>query len=177
MTGLDEKIDSILEIAVIITDIEFNVLEEYHRVVFQPQSVVDNMNSWCKKTHGGSGLTAAVAHGTPLSTVQNDLLAIIQRRYSEKDQIVIAGNSVNNDRRFVDKYLPELAKRLHYRQVDVTSYKEIFREKYGVIFQKANAHRAIDDIYESIRELKFYLSYVNIQRETAKPSASTQPNK
>jgi oligoribonuclease len=162
MTGLDETQDSILEVAVVITDIEFKTLEEYHRVVFQPAEVLENMNDWCKKTHGESGLTALVASGTPLATVEKELVELVNRHYSAKDRVVLCGNSVGNDKRFVDRYMPELAKRLHYRLIDVTSFKEIFREKYGVNFSKGNTHRAVDDIHESIRELQLYLSFVQV---------------
>ena len=75
--------------------------------------------------------------------------------------MVLVGNSVGNDRRFIDRFMPEVAKRLHYRLIDVSSFKEVFRNKYGLSFQKKNAHRAVGDILESIHELKFYLSFVN----------------
>lgn len=164
MTGLDEKADSILEVAIVITDIDFKPLEEYHRIVFQPQAVLEKMNDWCKKTHGDSGLTAAVPNGTPLSQVEKEVLALIEKHYKSSDRVVLAGNSVGNDKRFIDAYLPEVAKRLHYRLIDVSSFKEIFREKYGLNFGKGNKHRAIDDIHESIKELSFYLSYVNVKK-------------
>jgi oligoribonuclease len=160
MTGLDEKVDHILEVAVVVTDMDFNPLEEYHRVVFQPPAVLEGMNDWCKKTHGESGLTAAVPNGTALAQVEKDLLALIDRHFGGKERVVLTGNSVGNDKRFLDAYMLELAKRLHYRIVDVSSFKEIFREKWGIQFQKGNAHRAVDDIHESIRELKSYLSLV-----------------
>ena len=162
MTGLDDQTDSILEVAAVVTDIELKPLEEYHRVVFQPKEVLDGMNDWCKKTHGESGLTAAVPQGTPLQTVEAELVALFSRHWSGGDRIVLAGNSVGNDRRFIDRYMPLVAKRLHYRLIDVSSFKEIFRERYNIGFPKGNAHRAVDDIHESIRELSFYLSFVQI---------------
>jgi oligoribonuclease len=171
MTGLDDVKDSILEVAVVVTDWEFKPLEQYHRVVFQPKEVLEGMNDWCKKTHGDSGLTAAVPNGTPLATVEKELLELIGRHYSSRDRVVLAGNSVGNDKRFVDRYMPELAKRLHYRLVDISSFKEVYREKYGVDFKKGNAHRAVDDILESIRELQHYLSFVKMP-ET--PKAGTE---
>lgn len=164
MTGLDEKIDTILEVAVIITDVDFKPLEEYHRVVFQPPHVLESMNDWCKKTHGESGLTVAVATGTPLETVEKELIELVSRHYGASERIVLCGNSVGQDKRFIDKYMPELAKRLHYRLIDVSSFKEIFREKYAVNFAKtANRHRALEDIHESIRELGTYLAFVKIE--------------
>jgi len=160
MTGLDDLKDSILEVAAIVTDVELKPLEEYHRVVFQPPEVLENMNDWCKKTHGESGLTAAIPQGTPLPQVEKELLELISRHFSEKERPVLCGNSIGNDRRFIDRYTPELARRLHYRMIDVSSFKEVFRDRYQIEFKKKNSHRAVDDILESIRELEHYLSYV-----------------
>lgn len=162
MTGLDIPQDCILEVAVVVTDLNLQPLEEYHRVVYQPPEVLLAMHDWCKKTHGESGLTAAVPKGVPLAQVETEMLQLIQRHFSSQDRVVLVGNSVGNDKRFIDHYLLEVAKRLHYRVVDVSSFKEIFREKYRLSFEKKNAHRAVDDIHESIKELSFYLSYVKI---------------
>src|SRR3954470_4392195 len=164
MTGLDDLTDKILEIAVVITDLELKAVETYHRIVFQPPEVLESMNDWCKKTHGESGLTALIPSGTPLATVEKEVLELIGRHFPANERVVLCGNSVGNDKRFIDRYMPEAAKRLHYRLIDVSSFKEIFREKYGVNFQKGNAHRAVDDILESIRELSFYLGYVNVPK-------------
>jgi len=171
MTGLDEQIDSILELAAVITDTELKPLEEYHRVVFQPDEVLKNMNDWCKKTHGDSGLTAAVPKGAPLATVETELLEILGRHFATSDRIVLAGNSIGNDRRFIDRYMPELAKRLHYRVIDVSSFKEVFRERFKIHFPKGNAHRAVDDIHESIRELAHYLSFVQVPAPAEKAAS------
>ena len=170
MTGLDEHVDHILEVAVVVTDIDLKPLEQYHRVVFQPQDVIDRMNDWCKKTHGESGLTAAIPTGTPLEVVEKELIALASRHFGGKERIVLAGNSVGNDQRFINKYMPELTKRLHYRLIDVSSFKEIYREKYHLQFEKKNAHRAVDDIFESIKELEYYLSFVKVP-EKPKDSA------
>jgi len=167
MTGLDDKTDSILEVAAVVTDVNLNTLEEYHRVVFQPAEVLDKMNDWCKKTHGESGLTAAVPFGTPLTTVEKELMALAARHFTSKDRIVLAGNSVSNDRRFIDAYMPQFTQLLHYRILDVSSFKEVFREKYSLSFEKKNTHRAVEDILESIRELSFYLSHVTIPEKTS----------
>lgn len=160
MTGLDDAVDSIIEVAVVITDSQLTPLETLHRVVFQPQEVLERMNDWCKKTHGESGLTAAIPGGTPLSQVEDELLQLIQRHYAPQDRVVLVGNSVGNDKRFIDRYMPSVAKRLHYRVIDVSSFKEVFRERYDLQYPKKNAHRAIDDIHESIQELNYYLSFI-----------------
>lgn len=162
MTGLDDAKDSILEVAGVVTDHDFKTLEEFDRVVFQPSEVLDGMNAWCKETHGKSGLTAKVKDGLPLAKVEAELLALINRHYKSEERIVLCGNSVGNDRRFIDRYMPEVAKRLHYRLIDVSSFKEIFREKYGIKVEKKDRHRALADIQESINELKTYLSYVKV---------------
>lgn len=139
MTGLDEKTDRILEVAVVITDLDFAILEQYHRVVFQPPEVLEAMNDWCKRTHGESGLTALIPAGSPLAHVEKELCELVGRHFGATEKVVLVGNSVGNDKRFLDAYLPELAKRLHYRLIDVSSFKEIFREKYGLGFAKETA--------------------------------------
>jgi oligoribonuclease len=163
MTGLDDAIDRILEVAAVVTDLDFKSLEEFDRVVHQPPEVLEKMDAWCKKTHGASGLTEKVKTGEPLAKVEADLISLLDRHFPKKeDKVVLAGNSVGNDRRFIDRYMPAFAKRLHYRLIDVSSFKEVFRQKYGVKFDKKNKHRALDDIYESIAELKAYLNYVQV---------------
>jgi oligoribonuclease len=163
MTGLDEKTDRILEVAAIITDYELNEISRQHYIVKQPQEILDNMNDWCKKHHGDSGLTALVPNGTPLEQVDSELAAWINEHLGEKhgkEGAVLAGNSIHNDRRFIDTAMPLFAGTLHYRMVDVSSFKEVFRERWGIRYEKKNAHRAIDDLHESIGELQHYLSFV-----------------
>jgi oligoribonuclease len=171
MTGLNESTNVILEVAIVITDMDLKPLEEYHRIVHQPAEALANMDDWVKKTHGDSGLLAAIPHGTPLAQVEEEVLALIQKHYSPKDRVVLAGNSVGNDKRFIDHWMLKLAGRLHYRVIDVSSFKEIFRDKYHLTFEKKNAHRAVDDIYESIKELSYYLSFV--QAPTPTPHKKT----
>ena len=170
MTGLDDVKDRILEVAVIITDLDLNPIAEYDQVVFQPADIVEGMNDWCKKHHGESGLTAAIPTGKPLAEVEKDLLALAKKYFRHDERIVLVGNSVGNDRRFIDRYMPEFAGKLHYRLVDVSSFKEIYREKFNVKFDKKNAHRALGDIHESIAELKHYLSFVSIPAPTLTPA-------
>ena len=164
MSGLDEKTDHILEIAAIVTDYELNEIAQTHFVVYQPDSVLDTMNDWCKDHHGKSGLTELVRTGTPLAQVEAEILAFVKAHFGNKqgkDGAVLAGNSIHNDRRFIDAHMPAFANSLHYRMVDVSSYKEVFRERYRIKYEKKNAHRAIGDVQESINELKHYLSFVN----------------
>jgi len=165
MTGLDENVDKILEVAAIITDLDFNTVDQLHRVIYQPPEVLATMNDWCKHTHQASGLSTAVPNGTPLDQVENELIALIGKHFKKEDRVVIAGNSISNDRRFIDKYLVQFAKLLHYRMIDVSSFKEVFREKYGISVKKADTHRALDDIIESVKELKHYLSFVKLPQQ------------
>lgn len=162
MTGLDDQNDHILEVAIVITDIDFKPLEEYHRIVFQPPEILNRMDDFVRGLHTKSGLVQAIPNGVRLEQVEKEILELINRHYDKKDRIVLAGNSVGNDKRFVDRYLLQVAQRLHYRLIDVSSYKEIFRDKYQVSFQKQNTHRALEDIHESIRELSHYLSFVQV---------------
>lgn len=165
MTGLDEKNDKIIEIAAVITDYELNTLAEKHYIVFQPKEVLDTMNDWCKEHHGKSGLTELVPTGWELEKVEKELVTWVEEHFGKKhgkDGAVLAGNSIHNDRRFIDAHMPEFAKTLHYRLVDVSSFKEVFRERFNLKYDKKNAHRAIGDVHESINELKYYLGYVKL---------------
>jgi len=160
MSGLDVEKCHILEVAAIVTNENFESLEEFQAIVYQPDSVLDAMDTWCKETHGKSGLTEAVKKGELEAQVEQKLVSLVDRYFPATEKLVLCGNSIGQDRKFIDKYMPLLAKRLHYRMVDVTSFKEIFRTKYSLEYKKANSHRALDDIHESINELRYYLSYV-----------------
>jgi len=167
MTGLDPEVCTIIEVAVVVTDLELNPLEEYSQVVFQPPEALAVMDEWCIKTHGESGLTADIPHGKPLAEVEEDLLALVDRHYPANARVVLCGNSIHQDRRFINRYLPRFADRLHYRMVDVSSFKEIFRSCYGVQWEKGNNHRALQDTHESIREFAGYLRYVAVPEGVA----------
>ncbi|MDJ0839766.1 MAG: oligoribonuclease [Acidobacteriota bacterium] len=164
MTGLDVQESVIIEFAVLITDLQFNTLAEYHAVVYQPQEELDKMDEWNRTTHGGSGLLARIPDGKPLDQVETELLAFIDQYFDEGEAPVLSGNSIQQDRKFIDKYMPKLADRLHYRMIDVSSFKQIFRHCFNIDLEKNAPHRAVDDIHESIRELKYYLGYVKIDR-------------
>ena len=165
MTGLDEKTDFILEIAAIITDSELNTIDQRHFIVYQSETVLENMNDWCKSHHKKSGLTDLVPSGLPLSEIETSMVQWVEEHFGKKhgkDGAVLAGNSIHSDRRFLDAHMPLFANTLHYRMVDVSSFKEIFRDRYGLKYDKKNAHRAIDDLHESIAELGYYLSFVKV---------------
>ena len=162
MTGLDPLKDKVLEIAVIITDFDFNELESYECVIHQPEDVIANSNEWAKKTFSESGLFNRVqGSNTDENEVQRKLLLTVGKYFTEP--AILAGNSIHQDRLFIRNYFPEFEKKLHYRMLDVSSFKIIMQEKYGVEFKKIGSHKALDDIKESMAELRFYLEKSNVK--------------
>jgi oligoribonuclease len=161
MTGLDVNKEMIIELAVIITDLEFRELETFQAVIKQEDRYLNAMDDWNRKTHKESGLTERVrASKTTQDHVEEDLMLLLNRHFGN-EKAVIAGNSIMQDRLFIDRYLTKFAQRLHYRQLDVTSWKIWFKEKHHVDYRKQNLHRAIDDIRESIGEFRYYISFLN----------------
>lgn len=164
MSGLDVNKEVIIEVACIVTDLNFRELDSFETVVKQPQSYLDNMDAWNTEHHGKSGLTAKVPFGMDPEMVEAKLIYIIDKNFPEsktdlKKRPILAGNSIAQDRLFIDKYFKKLAERLHYRMVDVSSFKVIMTNKYDIEYKKQNSHRALDDIRESIGELRFYLEH------------------
>lgn len=161
MSGLNFTKDRILEVALIVTNTKFEILETYEQVVFQEAAVLQSMDEWCTKHHGESGLTAKVTHGKKESLVEEDLLQIV-KKFSPKDRAILAGNSIGQDRKFIDQWMPKLAETLHYRMLDVSSFKIVFEGIYKKKFEKQKKHRAVDDILESIAELKYYMQFIHV---------------
>ena len=159
MTGLDPEKEVIIEVATIITDMELKEIDEYHAVVQQPQAFLDNMDEWNTKTHTETGLAAKVLTGKSPFQVEDDLINLAQR-YFKKNEVIIAGNSIHQDRLFLKKYFSRFNELLNYRMLDITSWKLILKHKFGQEFKKQNTHRALDDIRESIKEFQFYLQSV-----------------
>ena len=159
MTGLNPEIDTILEIATIITDQHFNIIAEGPAlIVHQPDEVLERMDPWCIKAHGDSGLTQAVKNSNiSLEQAKNLTLEFIQQ-YCTPQSAPLCGNSVWNDKIFLIKYMPQITNYLHYRLIDTTSVKQIVRYSTGIEepYIKAKTHRALDDIKESIAELQYY---------------------
>jgi oligoribonuclease len=158
MTGLDVTREVIIEVAAIVTTLELAEVETYETVVQQPQSYLDAMDDWNRKHHGESGLTARVPSGRPQAAVEDDLIQLVDRHFKERP--IIAGNSIAQDRLFIERHLPRFAARLHYRMVDVTSWKILMEARFGLKYEKKKAHRALGDIRESIGELGYYLAHV-----------------
>jgi oligoribonuclease len=159
MSGLDPEQHHILEAAVIITDAELRVIAEGpNLIIHQEQSVLDAMDDWCTSHHGESGLTAAVqASALGLAEAEEQLLAFVAE-HCAAGVAPLCGNSIGQDKRFLVRYMPRLDAHLHYRVVDVSSIKELARRWYPELSPppKKETHRALDDILESIEELRFY---------------------
>jgi oligoribonuclease len=161
MTGLDLQADALIEVAVLVTDSELNVLGDGVDVVIRPpQAAVDQMRDIVRTMHTTSGLLAELADGTTMADAQAAALAYVKQWVPEPRKAPLAGNSVATDRSFLSRDMPELEAHLHYRIVDVSSIKELARRWYPRIYfaspEKHGGHRALADIQESIQELKYY---------------------
>lgn len=163
MTGLNPDTDRIIEIATIVTDGDLNVIAEGPVIaVHQSRSVLAGMDEWNTKTHAGTGLTDRVtASVIDEGEAERRTLDFIQR-YVPKNKSPLCGNSVCQDRRFLYRCMPELEGWLHYRNLDVSSLKELVRRWMPHLssgLTKKNTHRALDDIRESIEELRYYRTH------------------
>ncbi|KAI6029449.1 ribonuclease H-like domain-containing protein [Pisolithus microcarpus] len=162
MTGLNPKTDKLLEIAVLITNGNLELVDDGLQFVIQAKkSALDNMDEWCKTHHGQSGLTqACLASPHTRDYVSNAVLQYIKRWVPERHTGVLAGNSVHVDRMFLSVEMPEVVDWLHYRIIDVSSIKELCRRWYPNLeypnFLSGGSHRALDDIRCSIKELTWY---------------------
>jgi len=160
MTGLDPKKDRIIEMATIITDGDLRTIAEGPvLVIHQSQELIDGMDEWNTRTHNKTGLVQKVKVSRITERqAEIETLDFIQR-HTVKNRSALCGNSICQDRRFLYEYMPELSEWLHYRNVDVTSFKEMAKHWAPSIlpgFEKRGTHQALDDIKESISELKYY---------------------
>jgi len=163
MTGLDPNAEKVLEIASLITDAELEIVAEGPElVIHQPDEILDNMGEWCREHHGASGLTEASRRSTlTVAEAEAQTLAFV-RAHCEGGRSPLCGNSVGQDRRFLVRHMPKLERYIHYRVVDVSTIKELVRRWYPALPQlpKTESHRALDDIRESIAELRYYREQV-----------------
>ncbi len=161
MTGLNPGHDVILEVAAIATDWNFKELASFEEVIHHSDSVLRSMNEWSIEQHGASGLTERVrtANATTKQT-EAALLAFLDEHFDSDTPVLLAGNSIHMDRRFIAAEWPRFDARLHYRMLDVSAWKVVFENKYGKKFAKPEDHRALGDIRGSIQELKYYLKKV-----------------
>jgi oligoribonuclease len=166
MTGLDPAREHIIEIATILTDGQLTeIAVGPELVIHQADEILAAMDAWNTQHHGASGLTHRVRESAITdSDAEAQTIAFINAHVSAKERPVLAGNSIHQDRRFIRRYMPLLEQRLHYRMVDVSTIKELARRWYPQIVGKQPAkrdtHRALDDIRDSIAELRFYRSQV-----------------
>ncbi|MGE5339503.1 MAG: oligoribonuclease [Gemmatimonadota bacterium] len=160
MSGLNPDSDRVIEIAVVVTDSQLAVIAEGPVIaVHQPDSVLDAMDEWNRTTHGRSGLTARVRESTIDEAMAERTLIDFLSRYVPPRKSPMAGNSICQDRRFMARWMPQLEGFFHYRNLDVSSFKELARRWAPAVyrsFEKKSRHEALADIYESIEELKHY---------------------
>ncbi len=160
MSGLLPDSDRILELAVVVTDANLNVLGESPVfVIHQSDAVLDGMDAWNKGAHGRSGLIEKVKSSTLSEDEATLQMVTFLKQYVPTGKSPMCGNSICQDRRFMARYMPDLEKYFHYRNLDVSTFKELARRWKPEIysgFKKASKHEALADIYESIEELKYY---------------------
>ncbi|CAI8344112.1 MAG: Oligoribonuclease [Gammaproteobacteria bacterium] len=160
MTGLDTQRDYIIEIASIVTDKNLNILAEGPNLaIHQPDEVMNNMDDWNTKQHGRSGLIDKVKKSTINETKAEAETVKFLEQYIFKGQSPLCGNTICQDRRFLARCMPELEEFCHYRNLDVSSIRELGKRWYFEDidnFQKSSNHRALDDIRDSIDELRYY---------------------
>ncbi|MEC4677874.1 MAG: oligoribonuclease [Nitrospirota bacterium] len=160
MTGLNPNEHTIVEIATIITDSHLNVLEEGPVLaIHQDEKILNNMEKWSRNTHTKSGLLKRIESSTiSLADAEKETLRFVKRYCAEKKS-PLCGNSIGHDRRFLERYMPTFFEYLHYRNIDVSTIKELVKRWYpkGTSAPtKAGSHLALNDIRESITELQFY---------------------
>ncbi len=160
MSGLLPDSDRILELAAVVTDAELNVLGESPvLVIHQSDAVLEGMDAWNKGTHGRSGLIEKVKASTLDEAMATEQMVAFLKQYVPAGKSPMCGNSICQDRRFMARYMPDLEAYFHYRNLDVSVFKELARRWKPTIysgFKKASRHEALADIYESIDELKYY---------------------
>lgn len=159
MTGLEPERDVIIEIATLVTDEQLNILAEGPVLaVHQPENTLQGMDEWNQTHHSASGLLERVRSSPHSSHAAEQLTLDFLRQWSEKRSSPMCGNSICQDRRFLARHMPVLEDFFHYRNLDVSTVKELARRWYPTVpkFEKAGAHRALDDIRASLDELRYY---------------------
>ncbi|UTH73923.1 oligoribonuclease [Chromobacterium sp. IIBBL 290-4] len=160
MTGLHPDTDRIIEVAMIVTDSHLNVLAESPvLVIHQPDAVLDGMDDWNKNTHGKSGLIEKVKNSTVSEAEAEQILLDFMAQYVPERVTPMCGNTIHQDRRFMARWMPKLEAYFHYRNLDVSTLKELCKRwkpevAKGVV--KRGKHEALADILESIEEMRYY---------------------
>lgn len=168
MTGLNPETECIVEIAAIVTDFDLNVLDEGIDLVIKPRAgTVEAMGDYVRQMHTDSGLIKEFDSGIELADAEAQVLEYIQKYIPNPRTSPLAGNTIGTDRMFISKYMPNLDAHLHYRNIDVSTIKELSKRWYPRVYfqapKKDGGHRALADILESIEELKYYRSTVFVE--------------
>jgi oligoribonuclease len=171
MSGLDPETERILEVATLVTDGELNVVAEgLSLVLHQPEELLVAMDEWNTTHHAQSGLTERVRESTLDESQVSAALLEFLGKHTERKKAPLAGNSIHQDRRFLARYMPEVEDWFHYRNVDVSTIKELAQRWYPAHYNarpaKKGIHRAMDDLLESIEELRYYRKTVFLRDET-----------
>jgi len=162
MTGLRVEKEAIIEVACIVTNLKLEPLDQYEAVIYQPRDYLDRMDEWNTSHHTQSGLINKVQFGKPQAQVEKEIIAVIRDNFNlPKERPILAGNSIAQDRSFINVHMTDLSKVLHYRMLDVSSWKIIYENVFGRRYEKQKNHRALDDVLESIEELKFYMKFIS----------------
>ena len=180
MTGLDVEKDSLVEIAVLITDSDLNILDEAGlNVVIKPRpESLSQMGDFVTQMHQESGLLPLLADGLEIADAEQKILDYVKGFAPEVRTAPLAGNSIGTDRMFLNRYMPKLDAHLHYRNIDVSSVKELtkrwFPKVYFQLPKKSGGHRALADIRESIAELRYYRQTVFVEQPGPESEAAKQ---
>lgn len=167
MTGLDPVSDRILEVAAVASDWDFHEMVAYQSAVrVSPRLVNERMEIgkqfWdCNPAARNALLKQNLEKGRSAQTIENELLEFVDKNFDKQKPVLLAGNSIHQDRKFIENTWKRLNQRLHYRMLDVSAWKVVFEGKYKKKFAKPQSHRALDDIRGSISELEYYLKKVS----------------
>jgi oligoribonuclease len=168
MTGLDANNDLILEVAAIATDWDFNEVATYEGIIKNEDMTLDerlaaNSVFWDANPESKNGLVLQNKDGKELAEIEDELLEFIDEHFVKDAPVLLGGNSIHMDRRFIVSQWPRIDARLHYRMLDVSAWKVVFEGKFKKKFAKPEEHRALGDIRGSIMELKYYLTKLNVK--------------
>ncbi|PCI40180.1 MAG: oligoribonuclease [Thiotrichales bacterium] len=160
MTGLDPNTDRIIEIAMVVTDTNLNIIAESPAIaISQPEYLIESMDKWNTKHHNESGLVKRLMETKTTEAIAEEKFINFAAKYVKAGKTPLCGSSIHHDRRFLRKYMPKLDAFFHYRIIDVSTLKELVKYWYPTSiedFKKQNKHQALDDIKESISELLYY---------------------
>jgi len=169
MTGLNVELDCLVEVAVVITNSELEVVDAGLDLVIKPSEAgLANMGEFVRDMHTKSGLINEFDSGLELAEAERQILEYVQRFVPDARTAPLAGNSIGTDRMFINRYMPALDQHLHYRNIDVSSIKELSRRWFPRVYfnlpKKTGDHRALADILESIEELRYYRTTVFVEQ-------------